>query len=62
MEGLSSWGEVNQGMNNLARSLGMGSPTDAWVNAALDRLAEAGLDIPTEAEALAYAAAREAAL
>jgi hypothetical protein len=61
---LSNWGEVNRGLDELARSTGWGSRTGpwAWADAALEELAARGLPVPTEAEALAWADAREAGL
>jgi len=52
---IPSWQDVDHELSDLARSFGMGSPTDAWIGQALDELADAGQEISTEAEALAWA-------
>lgn len=52
-----SWADVDRDLNLLAQALGVQQgPREAQLHAALDELAHSGWDIPTEAEALDWAA------
>jgi hypothetical protein len=49
-----TWHEVDRDLNALAREAGIPSQREVDFHEELDRLAEVGLPIPTEAKALAW--------